>query len=264
MRIIGEKLNGTLKKTGAAIQARDVKFIQELAQAQVQAGAYWLDVNAGTHPDREKEDFCWLIKTVQEVVDTPLCLDSASPEVLAAGLEIVKGQVLLNSTTAETEKAKAVIPLAAKYNCQLIGLTLVDTGMPATADERFEIAKQIVDQAKAAGIPAENIYIDPLVRAISAEPEQGRELLNATWLISHKLAPVNVVYGLSNISFGLPGRPLLNRTLLAMAMASGLGAAIMDPTDKHIMAVLRASEALLGQDEFCMNYMTAFRDGSLG
>jgi 5-methyltetrahydrofolate--homocysteine methyltransferase len=136
--------------------------------------------------------------------------------------------------------------------------------MPATADERFEIAKQIVDQAKAAGIPAENIYIDPLVRAISAEPEQGRELLNATWLISHKLAPVNVVYGLSNISFGLPGRPLLNRTLLAMAMASGLGAAIMDPTDKHIMAVLRASEALLGQDEFCMNYMTAFRDGSLG
>jgi cobalamin-dependent methionine synthase I len=264
MYVIGEKLNGTLKKTAAAIEARDTAAIQELAKAQTEAGAHFLDVNAGTHPEAELEAMRWLVQTVQAVVDTPLCIDSANPAVLAAGLEVAKGKTMLNSTTAETERAKEVIPLAAKHGSILVGLTITDAGMPTTAQERFEIAVKIVEQAKAAGIPPEKVYIDPLVRAISAEPEQGKELLLATRMISEKLAPTGVVYGLSNISFGLPGRHFLNRTMLAMSMANGLGAAIMDPLDKNIMAVLRAAEALLGQDDFCANYLMAFRAGLVG
>jgi 5-methyltetrahydrofolate--homocysteine methyltransferase len=263
MLIVGEQINGTRKKVGEAILARDARFIQELALAQVKAGVHRLDVNAGTQPEREPEDMRWLVETIQEASDVPLCLDSPNPEALRAGLEVAKSQTMLNSTTAESERAQMIVPLAAKYGCLLIGLTIADSGMPSTAFGRVEIAAQIVDQAKNAGISEGDVYIDPLVRSVATEPEQGRALLEATRLIKEQFPAVHVIYGLSNISFGLPARSLMNRTLLAMAMACGLDAAIINPTDKQMMAVLRASEALLGSDEFCGNYLSAFRSGIL-
>lgn len=264
MHIIGEQINGTRKKVGEAILARDAAFIQELALAQVQAGANRLDVNAGTTPDREPEDMRWLVETVQRATDTPLCIDSPNPAALRAGLELAKHQAMVNSTTAESARAGEVIPLAAKYNCLLIGLTIDDSGMPNTTAGRVEIAGRIIELAQNAGLAPENIYIDPLVRAVATEPEQGRALLDATRLIREKFEQVHVVYGLSNISFGLPARSFLNRTFLAMAMACGLDAAIINPTDKQMIAVLHAAQALLGQDEFCCNYLAAFRAGLLG
>lgn len=264
MHIIGEQINGTRKRVGEAILARDGKFIQDLALAQVKAGANRLDVNAGTPPDREVEDMCWLVDTIQEATETPLCLDSPNPAALRAGLELTKPQTMLNSTTAETERAQEMIPLAAEHNCLLIGLTIEDAGMPSTAEARVEIASHIIEEAKGAGIPVENMYIDPLVRSVATEPEQGRALLEATRLIREKFPSSHIVYGLSNISFGLPARSLMNRTLLAMAMACGLDSAIINPTDNQMMAALRAGEALLGEDEFCANYLSAFRSGLLG
>ncbi len=263
MHIIGEKINGTRKRVGEAIVARDAAFIQQLAKAQADAGANRLDVNAGTPPERELDDMRWLVQTVQEAVDIPLCLDSPNPAALAAGLEVVKGQAMLNSTTAEIERAREVIHLAAEHCSLLIGLTIDDSGMPSTAAERLDIAARIIHHAEIAGMPLGQIYIDPLVRPISSEPEQGRALLEATRMIKEKFPAVHVVYGLSNISFGLPCRPLLNRTLLALAMACGLDAVILDPTDKEIMAVLRAAEAVLGNDEFCSGYISAYRAGLL-
>jgi cobalamin-dependent methionine synthase I len=261
MHIIGEKINGTRKSVREAVMARDADFIKGLACAQADAGANRLDVNAGTAPEREPEDMQWLVHTIQSATDVPLCIDSPNVASLAAGLEVVKGQAMVNSTTFEKERAEAVIPLAAKHKALLVGLTIDDSGMPSTTEARVEIAGKIIEKAKAAGIPGENIYIDPLVRAIATENEQGVALLNATRIIREKFAPVHVVYGLSNISFGLPARHFMNRIFFAMAMACGLDAAIMDPTEKQIMAVLRAAEAIMGQDDFCVNYLSAFREG---
>lgn len=264
MHIIGEKINGTRKQVKEAVLARDVAFIQSLARAQADAGANRLDVNAGTPPDREPEDVVWLVQTVQDVVTIPLCIDSPNAEALEAGLGAVKQQAMVNSTTAERDRAAKVIPLAAKHKALLVGLTIDDTGMPSTTEARVEIAGRIISEAKLAGIPESDIYIDPLVRAIATEPDQGRALLTATRLIRETWSAAHVVYGLSNISFGLPARHFLNRIFFAMAMVSGLDAAIMDPTEKQIMGVLRAGEALLGEDDFCVNYLTAFREGLVG
>jgi cobalamin-dependent methionine synthase I len=263
MHIIGEKINGTRKQVKEAVLSRDVAFIQGLAKAQADAGASRLDVNAGTPPDREPDDMIWLVQMIQDVVKIPLCIDSPNADALEAGLSAVKQQAMVNSTTAEKERAERVIPLAAKHNALLVGLTIDDTGMPSTTEARIEIANRIISDAKAAGIPESNIYIDPLVRAIATEPDQGVALLKATRII-RETSTAHVVYGLSNISFGLPARQFLNRIFFAMAMACGLDAAIMDPTEKQIMGVLRAGEALLGEDDFCVNYLTAFREGLVG
>ena len=263
MLIIGERINGTRKRIGQAILARDREHIQQEARAQVAAGADFVDVNAGTQPDREPEDLAWLVSTVQAAVDAPLCLDSPNPAALEAGLAAHRGRALVNSVTAEEARARSVLPLIRRFGAQVIGLTMDDRGMPSTAQARLEIARAIVAQAAACGIAPGDVLIDPLVRPVSSEPEQPAAVLEATAQIRASLPEVRVVYGLSNISHGLPNRRLLNQTFLAMGLAAGLQAALLDPLDTELMAVLRAAEALLGQDEFCLNYIAAHREGRL-
>ena len=263
MIIIGEKINGTWKKVREAVIARDAELIGDLAKRQAEAGADYLDVNAGTGPEREAEDMVWLVETVQAAVDKPLCIDSPSPEALRAGLQAHRGQAVVNSASAEASRMETVIALARDHGARLVALTLDNSGLPTTAGQRVDIAKRLAEAALTAGIVPDDLFIDPLARAVGIENEQGIAFLEAVAGIRQALPGVHIICGLSNISFQMPVRGLLNRTFLAMAMAKGLDAAIMDPLDHSLMATVCAAEALLARDEMCLGYLRAYRAGRL-
>lgn len=268
MLVIGERINATRKFIREALEKRDIGFIQKEVVIQVESGANLIDVNCGSNPDAEMKNIEWLIKTVQEVTDVPLVTDSSNPGVIEIGLKAYvnksnTGRAMVNSITAEKEKIERILPLVKKYNTDIIALTIEGKGMPENAQERFDIAQQIFNIAtKDYGISAGNIYFDLLVRPVSTEPGQVKEFLKAIILVKQSLG-AKTVCGLSNISFGLPSRSLLNSTFLAMCISAGLDAAIIDPTDKNLMAVLRAGESLIGKDEYCMNYIASHREGKL-
>jgi 5-methyltetrahydrofolate--homocysteine methyltransferase len=263
MLIVGERINGTRAEIARAISERDAEFIKKEARIQVDAGAEMLDINAGTHPKTEVEDLKWLVEVVQGEVDTPLAIDSANSEALAAGLSVHRGKALINSITAEEERFRAALPLIKKYDASVVALTMAGTIMPESAQGRVAIAEDLIQRFAAAGIPQEKIYFDPLVRPVATEGAQGRAVLEAVREIKEKFPGARTICGLSNVSFGLPRRGLLNRTFLAMLLASGLDAAIIDPTDKGMMAAIFASRALLGQDEYSLKYIDAQRKGLL-
>ncbi len=264
MIIVGERINGTSRKVREAVVARDAEFIVSLAQRQAEAGASYLDVNAGTDPAREPEDMVWLVQTVQGATQVPCCIDSPNPEGLRAGLQVHQGQALVNSASAETGRMESVVGLAAEHKARRVALTLDDSGLPATAQQRIDIAVRVAKAVQAAGMGLSDLFIDPLARSIAIENEQGWAFLEAVEGILKVLPTVHVICGLSNISFQMPVRPLLNRTFLAMAMARGMDAAILDPLDPAMMATACAGEVLLGRDEMCLNYIQAFRGGRLG
>lgn len=262
MIIVGEKINSTRKDMARAIRENDAAYIQDIALEQANAGASWLDVNCATQIDDEVAKMAWLVKIVQGRVNLPLAIDSPNPLAIEAGLKIHQGQAIINSTTAEPDRINQIFPLAQKYHTGLIALCIDEKGMPKTAQDRFEIARKLYQTALDYKILPEDLYIDPLVRPVSTEPGQVNEFLESLRLIK-TLKGVRTICGLSNVSFGLPDRKLLNATFVVMALAYGLDAAILDPTDKAVMVGLRASEALLNQDEYCLNYITAHRENKL-
>lgn len=263
MIIVGERINGTGRRIREAVTNRDAELIRQEATKQAAAGASYIDVNAGTNPEREPEDMVWLVKTVQSITELPLCIDSPNPEALRAGLGCHRGQALVNSASAEEGRMQPVFTLAREFDAKLVGLALDDAGLPKTAQERVDIARRLGDAAVSVGMSISDLYIDPLARAVGLENDQGIAFLDAVSGIMAALPGVHVICGLSNISFQMPARKLLNRTFLAMAMARGMDAAILDPLDASLMAVACAGEALLGRDDMCMDYVQAFRAGRL-
>jgi len=258
MIIVGERINTTRKSIRKAVEERDTGFIQDEAKKQADAGANYIDVNSGTSVKNEVEDMKWLVETVQAVVELPLCIDSPNPEALEAGLAIHKGKPIINSITGEQSRMEMILPLVEKYKTSVVALTMDETGMPHTAAQRTDIAKKIVDAVVKRGIAEEDIYFDALVRPISTEPKQAIEFLDSLKGIK-SLGKVKTICGLSNISFGLPKRGLINAAFLNMAVYAGLDAALIDPLDKGMLAAVKISDALLGRDEFCLNYIAACR-----
>lgn len=263
MLIIGEKINGTLKKTAAAIESRDAAFIQELAQRQAQAGADYLDINAGTAAAREPQDLAWLIDTVQAVVEIPLCLDSANPAALKTGLERVNKTPLINSISGEASRLEGILPLAAERGCPLIALLLSDAGIPPGVEERLAIAHRIIEHTRQAGVPDDHVYIDPLAMALCTRTEGCQIAIETMRRLREQYPAVRFSIGLSNVSFGLPMRSLINQAFLAQALAAGLDAAIIDPLDQGLINMLYATELVLGRDRFCRNYTRAFKAGKV-
>lgn len=260
--IVAERINCTRKMIREATEARDASFIQQEAVKQTEAGATYIDVNAGARPDSELDNMQWLVAQVQAAVSLPLCLDSANPAVLKVGLDSLDGRAaMLNSISLDPHRIDALLPLVQQFNTKVIALCMSEEGMPGTAEERLDIAGKILEQTRAAGIVDDRIYIDPLVRVVSAEPEQGAEFLKGVRLIHATFPEVHFCAGVSNVSFGLPQRSLLNRAFLSLAIWEGLDGAIIDPTDKGVMGQLLATRALAGLDEYCMDYMTAMREG---
>jgi cobalamin-dependent methionine synthase I len=263
MEIIGERINGTRTRVGEAVSGRDAAFIQRLAQRQAEAGAHWLDVSAGTPPEREPDDLAWLVQTVQEVVDVPLCLDSANPRALAAGLKTAHQTPLLNSISGERMRLDGILPLVRQSDCGVIGLAMDDTGIPASVPDRVTAIRQLVKELRDAGIPDDRVYVDPLVMAIAANTESGRIALDAIRAVHAEFPDVHIISGLSNVSFGLPVRSLINRAFLTLALEAGLDTAILDPLDRELRMSLLAAEVVLGRDRYCLNYTRAYRAGLL-
>jgi len=205
----------------------------------------------------------WLVDLVQGVVEVPLCLDSADANALAAALPRCNQPPLINSITYEKERLEAVTPLVKEHNAKVIALCLSDEGPPQDFDGRIEIAARLVDQLTGDGIPLENIYVDPCVFPISTSSDAGTFVLDAISWIHAQYPGVHTICGASNVSFGLPVRKLLNATFLAMLIARGLDSAIIDPCNSLTRACVLAAEVLAGRDEFCTNYIGAFRAGQL-
>jgi 5-methyltetrahydrofolate--homocysteine methyltransferase len=261
--IIGELINCTRKKVGEAARNRDVEFFKEIARRQANAGADMLDVNGGL-PGQETEVLPWLVNVVQEIVATPLCLDSADPAALRRALPLCRQRAMINSITDEPARMQALLPLLKDFRPKVIALCLGEAGPPNTVEDRVRTAGRLVERLTAEGFVLDDIYVDPCVLPISTSPEHGRALVEATGQIKARYPGIHLSAGVSNVSFGLPMRKLLNEVLIVLLMAQGLDAAIIDPTDPQLMMNIRAAEALLGRDEFCANYIQAFREGKLG
>lgn len=265
MIVIGEKINGTRKAVGAAIRQRDAERIKQLAREQVQAGSTYLDVNAGTPPEREPDDMAWLVNTIQEAVDVPLCLDSANPEALKAGLDLVGKPPIINSVSGEQPRIDGVLPLALEYKTSLILLALDDTvGIPDTSQGRLEIVHRLVAMAKQGGLKEEQLFVDPLVTAISTGNTNALLTFDAIKMVKQAYPEAHITCGLSNISFGMPLRSLINQTFMAMCIQMGLDSAIIDPNDRDLMGVAAAAEMLMGQDKYCQRFNRAYRGGKIG
>lgn len=263
MKIIGEKINGTRKQVKQAVLDRDAEFIRKLALSQAEAGAAWIDVNAGTAAEREPDDLVWLVETVQSATGVPLCLDSANPAALSAALARVQKPPLINSLSGEAARLTGVLPLAARARGGVIVLAMDDKGIPATAEGRLAIVRRLIAETRAAGIPDEEVYVDPLVMAVSASGDAARIALATVRAVKAEFPQVHFTSGLSNVSFGLPIRSLINRAFLTLMLEAGLDTAILDPLDRELRKTLLAAEAVLGLDRHCLRYTRAYRAGLL-
>ncbi len=263
MLIVGELINSTRKSIAAAIEAQDAEAIQKIAKDQEDAGADYIDVNAGTFRDKEPEYMKWLVKTVQEVVQVPCCIDSPDPRVVEAGLSVHEGTAMMNSICLEKERYDSLIPVIAGTDLKIVALCTSDAGMPRTAEDRINVAEELANALVKNNIKLENIYVDPLVQPVATDVSFGREFLTAIEQIMTRFEGIHTICGLSNISFGLPERKFLNRNFMVMAIAKGLDGAIMDPLDRRMMTNIIAAETLAGRDNFCMNYLTAYRGEKL-
>lgn len=261
MEIIGEKINGTRKRVAQAITERDADFIRDLARQQAEAGSAWLDVNAGTHPKQEPDDLVWLIENVQAVADTPLCLDSANPQALAVAIKAVNKTPLINSISGEPQRLEDILPLVAEHGCRVIALAMGEKKLPETTEARVAVVHKVLEATRAAGIPDEHIYIDPLAMTISTNIQSGLIFLETIRVVRAAYPAVHFTAGLSNISFGLPARSYINRAFLTLALEAGLDSAILDPLDRELRATLLAAELVLGRDRHCLNYTRAYRAG---
>lgn len=263
MIIIGELINSTRKAIAAAIEAADAAAIQEIARNQAQAGADYIDVNAGSFRDREAEHLKWLVKVVQEVVDLPCCLDSPNPAALEAALSEHRGTPMINSISLERDRKDKLLPLLRGSGYKVVALCTSDAGMPRTAEDRIRAAEELIHLLLDHDVNVENIYVDPLVQPVATDQTFGHEFLESVEQIMARFPGIHTICGLSNISYGLPQRKFLNRTFMAMAIAKGLDAAILDPMDKQMMANVLGAEALAGRDRFCMKYIGAYRSKML-
>jgi 5-methyltetrahydrofolate--homocysteine methyltransferase len=265
MLIIGERINSTRRPIQRAIEKRNESLILKEAKSQIEAGASFLDVNCAMGLDNEIEDIDWVISVIRsEFDDIGISVDTPHYPAMAAALKACKGGggIFINSITGEEARMKSVIPLAVKFSAKVIALVMDGRGMPASKSDRVEIAAKILSFARKEGLKEEDLYFDPLVRPLSCEPEQVRAFLDSIGPIKG-LGGAKTICGLSNVSFGLPNRSLLNSAFLTMVIASGMDACILDPLDPLIISSLRATEALLGKDEYCAAYLKSYRQKRL-
>ena len=264
MIIIGEKLNGFIPFVGKAIQTHDEAFIRDLARRQEAAGADYLDVCAGTDSETEAETLRWLVELAQDASVLPLSLDSANPDILAEMLPYCTRPGIINSVSLEQGKIERLFPLIAGTNWKATALLCSSAGVPERAEGRLALFDGILAAARPYGISDAQLLIDPVVHTLSTDELALSTFAECAREIKIRKPNIRVVSGLSNISFGLPSRPLINRAFLALAMQSGMDAAILDVLDRDLVGLLYATNALLGKDECCMDYITAYRENRIG
>jgi len=257
--IIGERINPTgRKKLAEMLRQGDLEMVRRDAVAQVEAGAQVVDVNVGVPGIDEPKVLVEAVQAVSEVVDVPLCIDSANPSALEAALSVYKGKALVNSVNGEEEKLRSVLPLVKRYGAALVCLTMDDQGIPSDVEGRLEIAKRIFKRAIEAGIPPADLVFDPLVLPVSVDHRNGLVTLETLKRISEELG-VNSTMGASNVSFGLPDREAINAAFLVASMARGLTSAITNPLLPELRKALAAGDLVLGHDEYAANWIRFYR-----
>ena len=257
--IIGERINPTGKKRLAEDFSKG-KFdvlVQE-ALSQKEAGADILDVNVAASGVDEITILPKTVLKVLEVSELPVCIDSSNPEALKKALEVYPYKALVNSVTGQEKSLKAVLPLVKKFGACVVGLTMDDSGIPKTADKRFDVAKRIIETAESYGIPREDIVIDCLCLTQAAETNSAVVTLETLIRVSRELG-VATVLGVSNISFGMPDRKIINLSFLAQAISQGLSVAIVDPTIEGVVETILASDFLAGRDSYGKRYLKYYR-----
>lgn len=262
--VIGERINTTLKKVQAAVADRDADYIRNDVAKQAEAGATYIDVNAGARIGHEEADMKWLLEVVQEATELPLCLDSPDPVILEMAYGLVNKQPMINSISLEKDRFEPMISYLKGKDCRIIALCMDDSGMPKTVDDVILRAKSMVSELENIGFKRDDIFIDPLIQPLSVDVGNGRMAMDAVSAIMTELEGVHTTGGLSNISYGLPQRRIINRGFLAMMMANGFDSAIMDPLDREVMRMVVTGDMIAGNDDFCMNFIKATRSGLMG
>lgn len=265
MIIIGEKINGAIAKTAEAICRRDEAYIIGLVRAQEDAGADYLDVCAGTKPEEEYDALCWLVDIVQAHAEKPICIDSPDPRVLERIFPRLTKPGVINSFSGEGNKCEILLPiLRDNGGWQAVALCCDNRGMAASAEDKVRIACDLIEEADRYGVSPDRLHIDPLVLALSAVNDASVQFCEAIGKIKEQYPTVNVAAAISNVSFGLPARGLVNRNFLTLTIAAGLDTLIVDPTNRDVIGNIFATRALMGGDKYCRKYNNAFRAGKIG
>lgn len=264
MIIIGEKINGTIPVVKEAIEKRDAAFIAGRAVQQAEAGAHFIDVCASTAPELEVETLKWLMEVVQDATDTPLCIDSPNPRAIEAVFKYANKPGLINSISEEGDKCQVLLPLMQGNSWEVVGLTCDNNGIPNDLQTKLDITKKMVEKAAKYDITPDRIHIDPCVMALSTQNTASLDFSREIKAIKEMYPTIHVTGAISNISFGLPVRALLNKTAMAFAIEAGMDSAVMDPLNREMMGTILATYALMGQDKHCRKYSKAYRAGQIG
>ncbi len=255
--IIGESINPTRrKKLVSTLQSNDFGYLLELAENQINAGADVLDVNVGFPGVDDVKLLPEALMEIQEKFDVPLCLDSPNPQAIEAALKVSQGKCLINSVNGKEASLESLLPVARDYGAAIIGLCMDDDGITNDPEKRLAIAEKIIERAVKTGIRQEDVIIDPLAMAVSAEPMACMVTLNTIKLIHDKLGH-NITMGASNISFGLPGREELNAAFIAICIQNGLTCPIANP--EKITSTIRATDLIMGRDDFAVRFVMHFQ-----
>lgn len=265
MIIIGEKINGSIPIVADAIARRDADFIKQRAAAQERAGVTFIDCCASVPESEELETLKWMIDCIQEATDLPIAVDSPSADVLAEAWKFCKKPGLINSVSGEGDKIDKIFPiLAENKGWEVIALLSDDTGIPKNAADRLKVFDKIMDKAKTYGIAPNRIHIDPLVEMLCTSENGIETNVEVISTVRAKYPSIHITAAVSNISFNLPVRKMVNWGFTVLAMNAGLDSAILDPTNRDMMGLIFATEALLGMDDYCIEYIGAYKDGLFG
>ena len=258
MIIIGEKLNGSIPSVGKAIAERDADLIRERAKMQAEAGADFLDVCASVEEEVEVETLKWMIDIVQEVTDTRICVDSPSAKTCAEGIKLCKRPGLVNSVSLEGNKIDTIFPVIADTDWECVALLCDNDGIPDSVEKRMKVFHGIMEKAKEYNIAPSRLHIDPLVVTLSTDQTALTVFAQCCRQIKAEYPDIHITSGLSNISYGLPVRKNINQAFMVLAMNAGMDSAIVDPTNKNMIGMIYAANALLEKDEYCLNYIAKF------
>ena len=267
MIIIGEKINGSIPSVAEAIANRDAELIKQRAIAQANSGASFIDCCASVPEAEEVETLKWMIDCIQEVTDLPISVDSPSADVLVQAYKFCKRPGIFNSVSGEGDKIDKIFPVMAQpenKGWQVIALLSDDTGIPKCAEDRLKVFDKIMAKAKEYGISPDRIHIDPLVEMLCTSEDGIAMNVEVISSVRKQYPSIHITAAVSNISFNLPVRKLINYGFVVLAMNAGLDSAIMDPTNRDMLGLVYATEALLGLDDYCMEYIGAYREGLIG
>ncbi len=261
MIIVGEKLNSSIPSVLRAFEARDSEFVRNIAEKQCRGGAEYLDVNAAVCMDAELDTLLWAVGEARSVAGAKFMIDSPNPDVVDAALsKLSLSDVIVNSVTLESDRFDRMMEVVIKHGTRIVALPIDDDGIPQEAGKRFEISSKLIEKIRKCGVRDDDIFLDVLIQTLGTDSASGVAALDTIRLVRKAYPDVHITGGLSNISFGLPKRAIINGAFLTAAVTCGLDSAIMDSANDELRMTLRAALLANGKDEYCMDYLDCYRD----